>query len=118
MRAAYPAHPRARSLKALMDARTGGAGQYGGGGSGSGSPGGGGIDPMREIIVLAACGANELLPQVREGFLPRWLHSSGSSTRPGQHIGTAALVGSCSQELQQHGATAPRAGANKCQALG
>lgn len=54
-----------------MDARTGGGGagvggggMYGGG-AGTGAPGSSGIDPMREIIVLAACGANELLPQVR-----------------------------------------------------
>jgi hypothetical protein len=66
-----PTHIDGCSLKALMDARTSGTstagGATGGGmytGSGSGSPGGGGIDPMREIIVLAACGANELLPQV------------------------------------------------------
>lgn len=25
----------------------------------------GGVDPMKEVIILAACGANELLPQVR-----------------------------------------------------
>jgi hypothetical protein len=54
-----------------MDARAGGGGGSGGGydaGGAGAAPGGGGgggpIDPMREIIVLAACGANELLPQV------------------------------------------------------
>jgi hypothetical protein len=59
-----------------MDARTSGGGagpasgggMYGADGSGAGGAGSGGlsgIDPMREIIVLAACGSNELLPQVR-----------------------------------------------------
>jgi regulator-associated protein of mTOR len=54
------------SLKALMDARAGGAAGYGGdaGSSGGGAGGPGApVDPMREVIVLAACGANELLPQ-------------------------------------------------------
>jgi len=47
----------------------GGGGAYAGGEGGASGGGAGGIDPMREIIVLAACGANELLPQVGDAVV-------------------------------------------------
>ena len=66
-----------------MDARAGaaGGGMYGDGGSS-----GGNIDPMREIIVLAACGANELLPQVRTGSMWGTPKSSPGRLRTTLHM--------------------------------
>ena len=67
-----------------MDARAGAAG---GGMDGDGGSSGGNIDPMREIIVLAACGANELLPQVRTGSMWGTPKSSPGRLRTTLHEG-------------------------------